>query len=367
MDNNLIADRSSKYPKLIVSQNVITEAINIKKGVYAPLTGFLRQADYRQVLDNMRLTNGSVWSLPVVVDIGYQDYKNLRRAKAVILANKNSQAYAVLVDIEVFSYDKQEFAQKIFGTLSSAHPGVEFVKKMGDYLLGGKIIEARAKNLPFADKILWPAQTKALFKQRGWQKIVAFQTRNIPHRSHEFLQKKALSYVDGIFIQPTIGEKQKGDFCDEVVIESYQLILDKYYDKNKYVFAVLPYRMRYAGPREAIIHALIRRNFGCTHFIVGRDHAGVNGIYEPYAAQKIFSQFSQSELGIEILKFSDAFYCRACGKHTQVDACPHNSSYHIRLSGTKIRQLIQAGQSLPAELVRPEVSQFLLKHKKPFV
>lgn len=294
---------------LKVYPGIIQDAINIKNGVYAPLFGFLHQTDCRSVLADMRLANGKIWPIPIVVNIGKKDYEKLNNIRQVVLVGAgDNPARVILKNIEVYPFSKKEYAQAIFGTLDEAHPGVAEIMAGGDYLLGGEVVVVEGGGQVFSDYNFTPAQTKEIFRQRGWRKIASFQTRNVPHRGHEFLQKEALEEADGIFIQPVIGPKKNEDFKDEYIISAYEILRDKYFPPGKMILGVLPIKMRYAGPREAVIHALIRRNFGCTHFIVGRDHAGVGDYYAPRAAQEIFNRFRDDEIGIRILKFAEVGY-----------------------------------------------------------
>jgi sulfate adenylyltransferase len=353
-----------KYKKLKVNNNIIQDAINIANGVYSPLCGFLREKDFKSVLDSMRLSSGEVWSIPIVIDINKENKNQLENKNNVVLIDDNDNEVAILKNIEIYSYNKNEFARKIFGTEDLSHPGVKATLDMEDYLIGGDVVLIKDEGKIFPDFYLSPEETKEIFKKKGWKTVVAFQTRNVPHRSHEFLQKKALENVDGLLIHPVVGKKKQGDFKDEVILESYQMLLEKYYPKNKSMLSILPIKMRYAGPREAIMHALIRRNYGCTHMIIGRDHAGVGNFYGPYDAQNIFDNFKKRELGIEILKYENVSYCQDCGALRFDNMCNHNK---LNLSGTKIREMIKNKENLPEELIRPEISEFLINHPNPFI
>ncbi len=348
------------------------DAENIVNGAYAPLGGFLREKDFKSVLDSMRLDNGKVWSIPIVLDINEEDYKKLKKESNIVLMDKNGGKMAALKNIEIYKYDKKEFARKVFGAEDINHPGVRVVMEMGEYLVGGEVEYKKSPQPPFTkggnylDYFYTPGQTKEIFKEKGWNTVVAFQTRNVPHRSHEFLQKKALEGVDGLLIHPVIGKKKAGDFKDDVILESYKMLLENYYPKDKCLLGVLPIKMRYAGPREAVMHALIRRNYGCTHMIIGRDHAGVGGYYGSYDAHNIFDEFIPGELGIDILKFENVSHCRSCGELRMEKTCAHEPEHKFHLSGTKIRDKIINKEKLPEELIRPEISEFLLSHSNPF-
>jgi len=337
---------------------------NIIRGVYAPLRGYLREPDYKSVLEQMRLSGGEPWPIPIVLDIDSDDANRFSSGKDILLSDINGRPVARLVNPDIYKYDKTEFVKKVFGTLDENHPGVKQVFSMKDYLLGGEIVSMSAQE---ASEKSSPAYIKQLFKDKGWKTIVAFQTRNAPHLSHEYLQKLALENVDALFIQPVIGKKKLGDFKDEVIIDTYKLIIDKYYSRDRVHFDVLPLAMRYAGPREAVFHALIRKNFGCTHMIIGRDHAGVGSYYDPYDAHKIFDNFTEDELGIKILKFDNAFHCNDCKGLVTEDKCGHSTDSRLYLSGTQIRQMIKNKEELPEEFMRKEVSKYLINHSNPFV
>lgn len=350
------ADKRLK--KLKVSNSYIQDAINIANGVYAPLVGFLREKDYYSVLNNMRLANGQVWSMPIIIDIGEDDYLKLKNEKKVVLIDADDRAGAVLDNIEIYGYDKNELALKVYGTRDKNHPGVAEAMARGEYLVGGDVLWVDDNRKSFCEHNLTPAETKQIFKNKGWKTVVAFQTRNVPHLGHEFLQKQALKEVDGLFIQPVIGEKKLEDFKDEYIVAAYEILINKYFKKDQVILGALPLKMRYAGPREAIMHALIRRNFGCTHFIVGRDHAGVGNYYEPFAAQEIFNQFDKQEIGIEILKFKEVIYDKKRKKHCFIDECPKEDI--MNFSGTNLRTYIKNKKQPPEHLIRPEVYSFLL-------
>ncbi len=350
-----------KKKSLVLDEEKIREVKNIGRGVFAPVTGFLRRADFESVVARMRLKNGKIWPIPIVLDISEDDYQRIKKEKEILLNDLNGRCVALLKDIEVFTYDKELFARNVFGTLDKNHPGVEEVYRMGKYLVGGDVYLLDNSKRFFPEYNLTPKETRKMFRERGWKTVVGFQTRNVPHRGHEFLHKYALKNekVDGLFIQPVVGRKKLEDFKDEFILASYEVLLDRYYPQDRVILGVLPLKMRYAGPREAVFHALIRKNFGCTHFIVGRDHAGVGGYYPPFAAQKIFDDLSQEELGIKILKYPEVIYCTACQKHTFKDACQHSKGTKIFFSGTKLREKIKQGKQPSFYLIRPEVYYLL--------
>lgn len=350
-----------------INNNLLQDAINIANGAYAPLAGFLREKDFLSVVDNMRLADGRIWPIPVVLDINEDEYNRIKNEKNVNLMDESGGIIAVLDNIEIYKYDKEDYARKVFGTSDVNHPGVAEVMAKGNYLVGGDIIGVKDNEKIFSEHNFSPSETKEIFRSKGWKTIAAFQTRNVPHRSHEHLQKRALAEVDGLFIQPVIGKKKAGDFKDEVIIEGYKILLEKYYPEGGYFLGILPIKMNYAGPREAVMHALIRKNYGCTHMIIGRDHAGVGNYYERYAAHKIFDRFDENEMGVKILKYEDVSHCKLCDKLTASDECEHNENDRVFLSGTKIREMVKNGEYLPEELIRREISELLLSHPDPFV
>ncbi len=338
---------------LFLDKEQIKDVKNIARGAYSPLEGFLKKEDFERVVSEMRLSDGTVWPIPIVLDI--KEKKEF--GKEISLKNEEGKLVAVLKDPQIFSYDKDFFAENVFGTKDKNHPGVDAVYKMGNYLVGGEIELFDNSRDSFFNYNFSPKETRDYFEKKNWDKVVAFQTRNVPHCGHEFLQKEALKNVDGLFIQPVIGEKKNADFKDEYIITSYEVLIDRYYPKEKVLLGILPLKMRYAGPREAVFHAIIRKNFGCSHFIVGRDHAGVGDYYGPFAAQEIFKEFGKKEIGVEILKFPEVIYCPLEEKHAFKNKCPHQEK--ISFSGTKLRDYIQKKEQPPSYLLRPEVYYFL--------
>lgn len=346
--------------KILINNEHIRDVKNIASGAYAPLTGFLRKGDFQSVLDKMRLENGKVWPIPIVLDVPTNEIE-----ENVLLVSEEGEEIALLKNTEVFENPKEEFAEKVFGTIEIEHPGVKHVMEMQDYLVGGEIELITHPRME--ENTLLPHETKEEFAKRGWKNIVAFQTRNPPHRSHEYLQKSALEHTDGLFINPVIGQKKAGDFHDDAIFGAYEKLVEHYYHPEKVFLGGLSLRMRYAGPREALLHALIRKNFGCTHFIVGRDHAGVGDYYGTYDAQKIFDEFDKAELGIEIFPLEHAAYCKTCAGMASMKSCPHHATDWIMLSGTKVRDKFQKGEEIPGEFMRPEVTEYLKGFEDPFV
>ncbi|MFX0116722.1 MAG: sulfate adenylyltransferase [Candidatus Hodarchaeota archaeon] len=350
--------------KIDVSEAVASDVENIAKGVFSPLQGFINREELESVLHLMRLPNDLAWTIPILLDVSKSKGEKIHEGSDAALYF-NGEPLALLHIEEKYSFDNDELANGTFGTLNSTHPGVAMVKAMGEIFLSGKIDLINEPHGLYDHYKLKPMETRVLFEEKGWKTVVGFQTRNPPHLGHEYVQKTALAFVDGVFINPVIGRKKKGDFKDDVILESYNALMKNYYLKESVVMSILPFEMRYAGPREAIFHAIVRKNFGCTHFIVGRDHAGVGNFYGPYDAQKIFDDFP--DLNITPLFFKSFFYCKQCAAVTNDKACPHGEKEHVNFSGTRIREMLSRGQIPPKELMRPEVAEVITKYPSPFV
>lgn len=334
----------------------------IANGAFSPLEGFLGAADYQRVRDERRLANGLVWSIPVTLAVDAATRQNLSEGQDVALYARDGRLLAILHLEEIYTYDKEKEAAAVYKTTEAKHPGVAAVYEQGEFLLGGKISLLEEVNpTGFAQYRLSPRQTRALFAERKWQRIVAFQTRNPVHRAHEYIQKSALEIVDGLLLHPIVGETKSDDIPADVRVKAYEVLLAGYYPQDRVQLAVLPAAMRYAGPREAIFHALIRQNYGCSHFIVGRDHAGVGNYYGTYEAQQAFSDFAPGEIGITTLFFDNTFFCRRCDGMASLKTCPHPTTEHVSLSGTRVRELLAAGEIPPVEFTRPEVAQVLIE------
>ena len=348
---------------IVLSESLAADVANIAHGVYSPLEGFMVSEDYENVLYHMRLSNDIPWTIPVVLDVSEREIEGLRESDDVALVY-GDEPLAIMRIEEIYRWNPKEYCRKVFKTLSPEHPGVVKTMKRKELLIGGPVELLNELPEKFEKYRLWPIETRVLFRERGWRNIVGFQTRNVPHMGHEYVQKAALTFTDGLFVNPLVGWKKPGDYRDEVIVKAYEVLIENYYPKDTVVFSVLRMEMRYAGPREAVFHAIVRKNFGCTHFIVGRDHAGVGDFYGPYEAWDIFKEFP--DLGITPLFIREAFYCSKCGGMVNEKICPHEEKYRVRISGTKLRKMIMEGKKPPEYMMRPEVAEVILSFENPF-
>ncbi len=350
---------ASRLPQLELDLWALSDVEMIAIGGFSPLDGFMLRADYESVVAHRRLKNGLVWTIPVTLPVSAEQAKTL---KGDVVLTSSGIVVAILHVEEVYTPDKAKEAQEVLRTTDATHPGVKRLETIGEAYVGGRIsVVNRPKASTFLPYRLDPKDTRRIFEERSWKRVVAFQTRNPIHRAHEYIQKCALEICDGMLLHPIVGETKGDDVPAAVRMKSYEVLLADYYPKDRVVLAVNPSSMRYAGPREAVFHALIRKNYGCTHFIVGRDHAGVGKFYGTYDAQRIFEEFATEEIGITPLCFENTAYCTVCGSMVSSKTCPHPPEKQVSLSGTKVRELLQAGTPPPPEVSRPEVAAVLIE------
>lgn len=364
--NRFTTKNTSGMFSISVDADLANDIENIADGIFSPLEGFLLQEDFESVVNKGRLSNDLPWTVPIVLDVDKQTATKMKDAHDVLLKNPNGDGFAILHVEDVYSFDKTVTAEGVYTTTDPKHPGVAKTMSMQDILVGGKIdYVQRPKEISIRKYRKTPTDTRASFEKAGWKTIVAFQTRNVPHVAHEMLQKTSLNTHDGLFVNPLIGKKKSGDFTDDVIVSSYETLIKHYYPENRCFLATLHTEMRYAGPKEAIHHAIMRKNFGCTHIIIGRDHAGVGTFYDPFAAQKIFTDYP--DLEIEPIFYPAFFYCKKCLSFASERNCPHGTEFQEQLSGTKLRTMILEGQTPSEYMIRPEVSKIIMNWNKPFV
>jgi sulfate adenylyltransferase len=355
-------DKAESLPRVQLSDRSISDLQMIAIGALSPLKGFMNEADYRSVVKQMRLSNGLPWSVPITLSVTEAVADTLKEGTLVRLDTPAGQFAGILELAEKYRYSKEEEALNVYRTDDLKHPGVQVVDQSGPVNLAGEVwLLERELDVRFPQYQIDPAKSRILFKEKGWKTIVGFQTRNPIHRAHEYIQKCALETVDGLFLHPLVGTTKDDDIPADVRMRCYEILLEKYYPKERVILAINPAAMRYAGPREAIFHALIRKNYGCTHFIVGRDHAGVGDYYGTYDAQHIFDEFEPGELGIVPMKFEHAFYCTLTEQMATTKTSPSTPEQRVHLSGTKVREMLRAGKLPPPQFSRPEVAAELAK------
>jgi sulfate adenylyltransferase len=358
-----LVDRTGERPdgvdgleRVTITSREASDLDMLASGALSPLEGFMGREDYERVVEEMRLASGLAWALPVCIAVPAAP-----SGDQVALADEAGRLLAVLDVEEVYPYDRQREAERCFRTADEAHPGVARLFEQHDLYLAGKVTVFERAEPQFLQLALDPAETRATFAERGWRRVVGFQTRNPIHRAHEYLTKVALETVDGLLVHPLVGDTKSDDVPAETRVACYRVLLDGYYPSDRVLLSAFPAAMRYAGPREAIWHAICRKNYGCSHFIVGRDHAGVGTYYGTYDAQLIFDEFEPHELDIEPMFFEHSFYCRVCGSMASAKTCPHGGDDHVFLSGTKVREMLAAGEIPPEEFTRAEVAEVLIE------
>ena len=357
---NSLREEAKKLISINVSKRVLCDLEMIAIGAFSPLKGFTGKKDHISIVQNMRLENGLIWPIPITLQVQEEEYKKLKNQSKVSLKDENNNIVAILNLEEIYEPDLNKEASLVYKTTDLNHPAVKYLFEAGKYYLAGEVTVLEHTYREFSEYNLGCVKTRQLFKDKGWNKIVALQTRNPVHRAHEYLLKVALETVDGLMLHPTMGETKGDDIPADVRMKCYQVILEKYFPKDRTLLCMMPASMRYGGPREAVLHAIIRKNYGCTHFIVGRDHAGVGTYYGTYDAQKIFSEFKPNELEINLLFFEHSFYCKGCDSMASYKTCTHDASNHIILSGTKVREMLRNGEIPPKEFTRPEIAKILI-------
>jgi sulfate adenylyltransferase len=349
-------------PKIKLRAREVSDLEMIANGAFSPLEGFMCEDDYTAVRGNKHLASGLPWTIPVTLSATDDFASGFAEDADIALYSGDDHLLGVLHLRQKFRYDKQREAERVYLTTDLAHPGVAALYEQGDWLLGGPVsLLNRPRNSAFPNYRLDPAETRDEFKKKGWRRVVAFQTRNPIHRAHEYIIKCALETVDGLLLHPLVGETKSDDIPADVRMHCYEAMLEHYFPRTRTLLAVNPAAMRYAGPREAVFHAIIRKNYGCTHFIVGRDHAGVGNYYGTYDAHYIFNEFDPEALAITPMFFDHSFYCRRCDAMASNKTCPHDSSEHVTLSGTKVREMLSRGEMPPREFSRPEVAAILIE------
>jgi len=356
------SQEAAELPSVRLDMNTLMDLWQISIGGFSPLEGFMTRGDYESVLESVRLENGLIWSLPIVLPASEEEFSRISEGDTISLLDAKGKAIGLMEVEEKFEVDLRAEARAIYGCDDPEHPGVVKVLTRSDKLRGGPSWLLREPDLPFADLCRTPSDLRAEFRSRGWRTVAGFQTRNPPHRAHEHLQRIALELVDGLLIHPVLGEKKPGDFTNEAIIEAYRWLIENIYPKERVILSGLATWMRFAGPREAVFHALVRKNYGCTHFIVGRLHASPSGWYKDYDAHEFVRKFDPEELGIEVLLLKGPYYCRACGMVVTENTCGHDERFHVKISMTTVRKMLREGKEPPVEIIRPEIARIIAKH-----
>ena len=345
--------------KIIITNSQYLEALNLQNGTFLPVKHFMNKKEFYSVINNMKLLNGQIFPLPIFFNINKKQKKSIENQKLIYLFFKNEIVGKLYIS-EIFTCDKNKIIKKLYGTKSLKHPGVKSFLKMGDFFLAGKVEISKKNKLNFHKLDLTPTKTKEIFKKKKWKTVIGFQTRNIPHLGHEFIHRNAMKKYDGLFIHPLVGEKKNGDFSMNAINKSYQCLIKKFYPKDKVFFSFLTTSMRYAGPREAIFHSIIRKNFGCTHFIIGRDHAGVGNFYKKYDAHHLAKKLKK-KMKIILSLVKGPFFCKKCNKITDEDSCSHKNKFVVEIDGTKIRKDLRMKKNTQIKFLRKEIQDSIKK------
>ncbi len=356
---------AKNYPVVRLTSRETSDLIMLAMGAFSPLDGFMRETNYKSVIQKMEMADGTLWPIPITLSVNQRQADALAiGSKVALVDNESDELMGALTIEEKFTYDKKEEAINVFGTDDEAHPGVAKVYAQHDILLGGPVDVFSQGPYPkeFGDYYATPAQTRAIFEEKGWRTIGAFQTRNPIHRSHEYVTKIALEVTDGVLIHPLVGKLKSDDIPADIRMKCYEVLIDNYYPKDNVVLKVYPMEMRYGGPREAVLHAIFRQNYGCSHMIIGRDHAGVGNYYGPFDAQKIFNDIPEDKLHIKPLNIDWTFWCHKCDGMASMKTCPHDKEDRVMISGTKFREMLSKGELPPKEFSRPEVAEILIKY-----
>jgi sulfate adenylyltransferase len=372
VDRTISPDRSDEiranfdnFETIELDRNLLFDFVNLAYGVYSPLQGFMDRNDFLKVINDLTLESGVAWPLPIVLDVGAEMANKIEPGERLGIRRPDGTPVGIMDIDSVYRYNKQQTCNQLFGTTDDDHPGVRTLHSKDPFFVGGPI-KAFQDALPRnGNHDITPKEARVLFKKSDWETVVGFQTRNVPHRAHEYLQKSALEHMDGLFIQPKIGEKKPGDYTNDAILQGYESLIKNYYPSGSVVLSMFKSRMWYAGPREAVFDSIVRKNFGCTHFIVGRDHAGVGNYYGDFEAQELFDAIGN--VGIEPLYYNYAFYCKKCDGIVSEKICPHSSDQHMEPSGTKLRGMLSEGELPPSELMRSEVAETILTLDDVFV
>ncbi|MBD3351270.1 MAG: sulfate adenylyltransferase [Candidatus Lokiarchaeota archaeon] len=364
-----LIEEAAEMPSLQINDDLNEDINNIGRGVFSPLKGFMTEEELNSVMQEMHLPNQIPWTIPIILDVQENFTKDLQSGDQIALIYNGSPS-AILKIKDIYKPNKKVIAEQIFGTRDSDHPGVKQIYAKKNFLIGGDIELIGNPPEGFEEYTLYPKETRNIFQDRGWKTVVGFQTRNVPHLGHEYVQKAGLTVTDGLFVNPLIGKKKKGDFLDKIIIKSYEILLENYYNKKCVHMSILRTRMHYGGPKEAVHHAIMRKNFGCSHFIVGRDHAGVGDYYGPFDAHKIFDEFPEGELGIHPICFRSFYICKKCGGIVNDKICCHDGDpqYQQFISGSKMRKMIREKRlDNLNNFMRNEVAKFLVEQDELFI